>query len=129
MKLSSKQQYSNKEIIDAILQSNEYQHMICCDVDGFYSPYSPDGFVWYTQLSERNIEDKQTAEHLVGSAPDGTRIECTDYENRIRAIVKSVLAYKKDGDIWIPDESNKDCFIDFGLSHLEESDFSDDIPF
>ena len=43
--------------------------------------------------------------------------------------MKSVLAYKKDGDIWIPDESNKDCFIDFGLSHLEESDFSDDIPF
>jgi hypothetical protein len=129
MKLLGKQQYSSKEIIDAILQSNEYQHMICCDVDGFYSPYSPDGFVWYTQLSEHNIEDKQTAEHLICSAPDGTRIEFTDHENRIRAIVKSILVYKKMKNVWIPDESNKDCFIDFNINVSDQSDFSDDIPF
>ena len=129
MKLLGKQQYSSKEIIDAILQSNEYQHMICCDVDGFYSPYSPDGFVWHTQLSERNIEDKQTAERLVCSVPDGTRIEFTDYENRIRAIVKSTLVYKKMKNVWIPDESNKDCFIDFNINVSNQSDFSDDIPF
>jgi hypothetical protein len=32
-------------------------------------------------------------------------------------------------NVWIPDESNKDCFIDFNINVSDQSDFSDDIPF
>lgn len=108
MKLLPKATYANDEIVIAILTTKHFVHEVSCDTHGFYSEHSPDGLVWYTQLSMLNDDDVHVANCAIYGAKDGGRVEFAEYADYVNSIIGTTLKYIKHGDVWIPDVSNPD---------------------
>lgn len=111
MKLLPKATYTNDEIVIAVLATQHFVHEVSCDTDGFYSEYSPDGFVLYTQLSMLNDDDVHVANCAIYGAKNGGHIKFTKYIDYVNSIIDTTLKYIKHNNIWIPDPSNPDVEI------------------
>lgn len=135
MKLLPKNTYTNEQMATAILLTEHFVHDFNCDTEGFYSKYSPDGFVYYTQLCILNEDDVHTANCAVFCAKENGYVQFSEYTDYNNAVIGITLKYIKRGNAWVPDPSNpdgeivlKDIYEGF-FNISQQSDFSDDIQF